>query len=147
MRDERCAECGAPLPEGGGCQDLFHAQLALEAGFPGAAGSILHFYLVAAYNLQHPDSAGLTAAALPALARNLADALDGKASVAELRRRARQASDGPARVRRRPGDPPPAWYRGPWPLTVADVLGATEASYPELVTDWARSVRRALESS
>jgi hypothetical protein len=144
--DSRCRECGAPLPAEGSCLDHFHALLALEGSFPGAAGSILHFYLVATYNLQHPDSVGLTGDALHALARNLADALDGKASVAELRRRASQATAGPTRVRRRPGDPPVAWPRGPWPLTVADVLGATAVTYPELVSAWARSVRLTLDA-
>jgi hypothetical protein len=62
----------------------------------------------------HPDGVGLTAEVLEGLRRNLADALDGKAPVEELRRRARQATDGPTRVLRRPGDPPVAWYRGPW---------------------------------
>ncbi|HMQ30831.1 MAG TPA: DUF5946 family protein [Chloroflexaceae bacterium] len=140
-----CPECGAPVPEAGTCLDHFHALLVLEGTFPGAPGSILHFYLVAAYNLQHPDSVGLTAAALHGLRRNLADALDGRAPVEELRRRARQATDGPTRARRRPGDPPVAWHRGLWPANVTDVLGATADTYPELVTAWARSVRATLE--
>lgn len=139
-----CPECGAPLPAGAACLDHFHALLALEGTFPGAPGSILHFYLVACYNLQHPDSAGLTAEALRGLRRNLADALDGRATVAELRRRARRDADGPTRVRRRPGDPPAAWHRGPWPMHVADVLVATAETYPALVTAWARSVRATL---
>lgn len=144
--DNACRECGAPVSEGGACLDQFHALLVLEGGFPGAPGSILHFYAVATYNLQHPDSIGLTAEALHALHRNLADALDGKATVAELRRRARRATDGPTRVRRRPGDPPVAWHRGPWPLKVTDILTATAATYPDLVEAWARSVRATLDA-
>jgi hypothetical protein len=139
-----CPECGAPVPAGGACLDHFHALLVLEGSFPDAPGSILHFYLVAAYNLQHPHSVGLTAEALEGLRRNLADALDGKAPVAELRRRARLATDGPTRVRRRPGDPPAEWYRGPWPVNVTDVLGATAATYPALVEAWARGVSTTL---
>lgn len=77
------------------------------------------------------------------LRRNLADALAG-APREELLRRTRRATDGPTRVRRRPGDPPVEWYRGPWPMRVTDVLGATAASYPELVTAWARGVSLAL---
>lgn len=144
---ERCPECGAPLPAGGACRDLFHELLALEGGFPGAAGSILHFYAVATYNLQHPESSGLTADALAGLRRNLADALDGKASLPELRARARRAADGPTRVMRREGDAPPAgWRRGDWPTTVADMLDATAETYPALVTGWARSVRDTLDT-
>jgi hypothetical protein len=144
---ERCPECGAALPAGGACRDLFHELLALEGGFPGAPGSILHFYAVATYNLQHPESSGLTADALAGLRRNLADALDGKVSLPELRARARRAADGPTRVLRREGDPlPPLQRRVGWPLTVADLLGATAETYPALVTDWARSVRAALDT-
>lgn len=142
--DTACPECGAPIPADGGCVDHFHALLALEGTFPGAHGSILHFYLVAAYNLQHPDSVGLTVEALEALRRNLADALDGKAPVEELRRRARRATEGPTRVRRRPGDPPVEWYRGPWAVNVTDVLGATVVTYPDLVEAWARGVSATL---
>jgi hypothetical protein len=146
MHDGSCPECGAPVPAGGSCLDHFHALLALEGTFPGAPGSILHFYAVACYNLQHPDSVGLTAEALEGLRGNLADALDGKASVAELRRRARLATDGPTRVRRRPGDPPVVWHRGPWPVTVTDVLPATSATYPKLVEAWARGIRATLDA-
>lgn len=142
--DQTCPECGAAVAAGAACLDHFHALLVLEGGFPGAAGSILHFYAVATYNLQHPDSVGLTAETLHALRRNLADALDGAAPLEELRRRARRATDGPTRVRRRPGEPAPNWHRGPWPLNVTSVLGATAATYPELVTAWARSVRTTL---
>ena len=141
-----CPECGAPIPAGSSCLDHFHTLLALEGTFADAAGTILHFYLVATYNLQHPDSVGLTAEALAGLRRNLADALDGTASVAELRRRARLATDGPTRVRRRPGDPPVDWYRGPWPVNVSDVLTATAATYPDLVEAWARGVRATLDA-
>lgn len=142
--ENACPECGAPVPAGGQCLDHFHTLLVLEGSFPGAPGAILHFYAVACYNLQHPASVALTAEALEGLRRNLADALNGTASVAELRRRASRASDGPTRVRRRPGDPPVDWYRGPWPMNVTDMLTATAATYPELVETWARSVLAAL---
>jgi hypothetical protein len=143
---ERCEECGAPLPAGGACRDLFHELLALEGEFPGAPGSILHFYAVATYNLQHPMGSGLTTDALAGLRLNLADALDGVATLPELRARARRATDGATRVLRRTGDAPPAgWRRDGWPLTVADLLEATAETYPALVTGWARSVRAALD--
>jgi hypothetical protein len=146
LMENPCPECGAPVPEGGVCLDHFHALLVLEASFPGAPGSILHFYAVACYNLQHPDSVGLTAVALDGLRRNLADALDGRAPLEALRRRARRDTDGPTRVLRRPGDPPVEWYRGPWPVNVTDVLTATTTTYPDLVEAWARAIRVTLDA-
>jgi hypothetical protein len=140
-----CPECGAPIPAGGACVDHFHALLVLEGTFPSAPGSLLHFYAVACYNLQHLDSVGLTAEALQGLRRNLANALDGKASLVELRRRTQLATDGPRRVRRRSGDPPVDWHRGPWPVNVTDVRTATAAAYPELLKAWARSIRATLD--
>lgn len=65
-------------PSGSTWLDLFHTLLVLEGSFHGVPGSILHFYAVACYNLQHPDSVGLTGEALGGLRRNLADALDEK---------------------------------------------------------------------
>ena len=62
-----CPECGAPVPPGGSCRDHFHALLLLEAEIPGVPGSILHFYAVATYALQHPDSMNYTADALAGL--------------------------------------------------------------------------------
>jgi Family of unknown function (DUF5946) len=140
-----CPECGAPVPEGGSCRDHFYALLVLEGGFPGAPGSILHFYAVASYNLQHPDSSEFTAETLRGSYRNLADVLDGKLTLEALRRQVRQAANGPTRVRRRPGEPAPPWHRGPWPITVVDVLAATAANYPALIEGWARAVRQALD--
>ena len=140
-----CLECGAPVPADGACLNHFHALLVLEGTFAGAAGSILHFYAVACSNLQHPDSVGLTAEAFEGLRRNLADALDGKASVVELRRCTRLATNGLTRVRRRSGDPPVDWYRGSWPENVTDVLTATAVTYPDLVEAWARSIRATLD--
>jgi hypothetical protein len=122
VTNSSCPACGAPVPARGACLDRFHALLVLEGTFPGAPGSIVYFYAIACYNFQHPDSLGLTAEALEGLRRNLAGALDGKASVVELGRRTRLASDGRRRVRRRSGDPPVDWYRGPWPVNLLDVL-------------------------
>jgi hypothetical protein len=142
-----CAECGAPLPEGGSCRDLFHQLLVLEGGFPGAPGSILHFYAVASYNLQHPESSGLTVDALHGLYRSIADSLDGRRSLAQLRAEVRRSANGSTRVLRREGDPVQAWPVTSWPLNVTHVLVATEPTYGELVTAWARSVREALRAA
>lgn len=76
MTDSICAKCGAPVPAGRSCLETSTTC----SPFTSASGSILHFYLVAAYNLR-PDGVTLTAGALAGQRRNVADALDGKASV------------------------------------------------------------------
>jgi hypothetical protein len=144
---DHCPECGAPIPIGGSCADHFHALLLLEGEIPGVPGSILHFYAVAAYGLQHPDSMSFTAEALDGLRVAVADALAGRATPDELRRRARRVANGPRRVTRRPGDGEVPWRRGGWPMTVADLCTAetfgaydTSEEYAERVERWARSV-------
>ncbi|MFN3648707.1 MAG: DUF5946 family protein [Armatimonadota bacterium] len=143
---DTCPECGAPVPEGGSCQESFHALLALEGQVPGAPGSLVHFYTVGCYALQHPDSMRYTAEALRGLRTSLADALDGRAGVDELRRRAREAANGSARVLRREGDPPVAWRRGGWPMNVADVLAGGAGRYVESVLRWAAAIRETLDA-
>ena len=64
---EVCPECGAPVPDGGSCRDHFHALLLLEAAIPGGPGALAHFYAVACYGLQHPDSLNYTADTLAGL--------------------------------------------------------------------------------
>ena len=44
------------------------------------------------------------------------------------------------------GDPEPGWHRGPWPMTVADVLRAGADGYTATVERWARSVRETLDT-
>src|SRR5438067_13494815 len=117
-----CPECGAPVPIGGSCRDNFHALLLLESEIPGGPGALPHFYAVACYGLQHPDSMNYTADTLARLRAGLADVLDGRATLDALRRRTRRAVDGPVRVTRRARDPAVPWRRGQWPMTVTDVL-------------------------
>jgi hypothetical protein len=141
-----CSECGAPLPEGGVCRDYFHELLLLEAQVPNTAGSLLHFYAVASYVLQHPIDFTYTADALAGLRATLAEALDGKLTVADIRRRNRRL-DGAARVTRRPGDAIVQWYRGTWPMTVLDVCRVAPDAYAERVVEWARSIRDTLNAN
>lgn len=141
---ETCAECGAPFLNGGSCQDKFHSLLLLEGRVPGAPGSIVHFYAVACYVLQHPDSMNNTADALHGLKASLGDALAGRVTVDDLRRRARYAAEGATRIRRRDEDPPATWRRGGWPLTVADVCTVSPEEYVEAVTRWAHSIHDTL---
>ena len=148
-----CPECGAPVPDGGSCRDHFHALLLLEGEIPGVPGSIPHFYAVAAYVLQHPDSMNYTAEALAGLRAAVADALDGRATLAGLRSRGRRAAEGPMRVTRRAGEPEVPWWRGDWPMTVADVCTAdtfgaydTYEEYADRIMRWARSVCETLDA-
>jgi hypothetical protein len=147
-----CPECGAIVPDGGSCRDHFHALLLLEAEIRGVAGSILHFYAVAAYGLQHPDSMNYTAEALAGLHASLAAALDGQ-SIDRILRRTRHRAEGARRITRREGDPAVSWRRGSWPLTIADVCTAetfgdydTFEEYAGRVTAWACSVRETLDA-
>ena len=100
---ETCPECGATVPDGGSCRDHFHALLLLEAEIPGVAGSILHFYAVAAYGLQHPaDELHRRGPRRPA--RDHGRRADGQ-PIDKLRRRMRRDAEVRGRVTRRAGDP------------------------------------------
>src|SRR5207249_1220889 len=115
---------------------------------PGGPGALAHFYAVACYGLQHPDSLDYTADTLAGLHAGLADVLDGRATLDALRRRMRRVVDGPVRVTRRAGAAAVSWRRGQWPMTVADVLtvAANADAYAERVVRWAHSVREALDA-
>jgi hypothetical protein len=141
-----CPECGAPVPEGGSCRENFHALLLLESQVPGGPGALPHFYAVACYGLQHPDSMNYTAEALTGLRAAVADVLDGRIALPELRRRTRRSTDGAVRVTRRAGEPPVAWHRGAWPITVANVCAEGVEGYGERVVAWARAVRDTLDT-
>ena len=143
-----CPECGAATPAGASCSVHFQALLLLESEIPGGPGLLPHFYAVASYGLQHPDSMNYTADALVGLRAGLADVLDGHTTLDELRRRTRRAMDGAVRVTRRGGDAVVPWRRGYWPMNVADVLTVEPdpIAYAARVTRWARSVREALDA-
>jgi hypothetical protein len=141
MRRETCEECGARVPEEGDCRDYFDTLLAREWQAPGDEGPLTHFFLVSCYLLQHPKGMGCTVEALEGLRRAVRDALDGKASIDELRRRAAQA-EGP--IRRRPDDPVPEGYSQAWPMTAADVCAVSSELFQMAVREWARSVCKAV---
>ena len=141
-----CAECAAPVPGSGTCRDNFHALLLIESETPGGPGARTHFLAVASYGLQHPDTMNYTAETLAGLRAALADVLDGRLTIRELRRRTRRALDGPARVTRRAGDAEVPWRRGGWALTVADVVVGGVESCAGRVAGWARSVRQTLDA-
>lgn len=139
-----CAECGAPLLHGDDCRENFHALLLLEGQVQGAPGSIIHFYTVTCYVLQHPDSMNYTLEALHSLRASLSDALDERVTLEDLRRRARYAADGAIRITRRPNEPTLSWKRGDWAMTVTDVCSVSPNEYGETVLRWAHSIREAL---
>jgi hypothetical protein len=121
--------------------------LLLESQVPGGPGGWPHFYAVATYGLQHPQGMGYTAEALAGLRASLADALDGRATLDALRRRARRGAARAGRVTRRAGDTAVRWRVGSWPLTVVDVCAGGIAGYAERVERWARSVRDSLDAA
>ena len=135
-----CPECGAPLPESGTCQENFHALLYLEAAVPGAPGGLLHFYAVACYGLQHPDSFGYNQAALEGVHNCMVELVDGKTTLDQVRRATRQAVNGSTRVRRRDGETV-QWRYGAWSMHVGEVLEGGMEGYAERVTAWARAIR------
>lgn len=139
-----CPECHVVVAAGGVCRDLFHELLLLEAQVPGEPGSVTHFYTVACYALQHPESFQFTHESLVGLHQALCEALDGRISLEELRQRAREGAARMGRVTTRPGDPIPVWKRGGWTMTAADVLKVSPMQYRETVVQWAHSVRASL---
>lgn len=140
------------LPESGECVGLLHELLVLEARVEGAAGGVPHFLAVATYNLQHPST--FTEGALTGLRRAVEDVLDGRATIAEVRRRAGAGARGAARVKRRNGALPSdaghasssAWPSH-WPTTVLDVCRLAPEQYVDHVTRWARDTIRALDAA
>src|SRR6185312_10427465 len=94
--------------------------------------------------LQHPS--GFAPAMLTDLRATLADVLAGRSTVEDALARARQATDGSTRVRRRPGDPAASFDGWPteWPMTVRDVCDAPVSRYLEQVQAWAASVDASL---
>lgn len=144
---DSCLECGAPVPQGGSCRDNFDALLLLEWQIPGGPGEVAHFYAVATYGLQHPDTMNYTADMVVAMRDSVADVLEGRLTINELRLRVGRAAAGTVRVTRRPGEEATVvWRRGGWPMTVADVLtvGVETDAYSSRVTQWARSAVEAL---
>ncbi len=141
-----CPECGLRPRDAIDCRAAFDRLLAFEFEVPAAFAA--HHLTVAAYYLQHPS--GHAPAVLAMWRTLLADALDGRATPGELRRRASARFEGPERVREAGAGAPPWWPRQ-WPETVEAALPPDEsrdpAAHVERVVRWARSVRRALDDA
>lgn len=133
---ERCAECGAMLPEGNTCQTIFESFMNLEFSDP-AYGQV-HFLTVSCFMIQH-GRYGDEALAWVQSAMRLY--LDEGVAGHELTRRAAQALGQTTRtwkVMRQPNAPPLPHIA--WDITIADVSQSAHdaARYREHVARWAR---------
>lgn len=146
---EVCPECGTPMPAGGTCRDHFDALLLLEWQIPEGAGALAHFYAVASYGLQHPNSMNYTEEALTGLHHAVGDMLCSTITLEELKSRTRQAVNGSVRVTRHGNKRELSVEPIVWPMTVADILTVEvdAAAYLARVTEWARSVWETLQRS
>ena len=131
-----CPECGAPMVDGKGCRDLLAAILGWESADTELFS--LHFYTVAAFNLQHP--AQFTEEALHELRGVFVEALDGNAPIEALARRTGTTFQGDKRGPQEEDERNPVGKS--WTVTAADVFGGGRpegAAYR--VRRWATSVR------
>lgn len=133
---QRCAECGALLPEGSTCQTIFETFMGLE--FSDAEYGQVHFLTVGCFMIQHQRYSD---EALSWVKTAMRSYLDEELTGDALRRRAARGMDKTTRtwrVPRQPGAPPPPAIR--WDITIADVSQSAHdaALYRDHVTRWAR---------
>ena len=134
---QHCPECGASQRHLT-CRARLELLLAWEAD--DAALRELHFLTVASYNLQHP--AAFTDDARVGLERAFAGYLEGRLTIAQIRRQA-AAVNGAVRVRRQPSNVRPV--RRDWAITIETVAVPEQAeNAPARVRAWAESIHRAL---
>lgn len=126
-----CPECGAaqvPLT----CRERFELLLAWEGDDDALRGQ--HFLTVASFNLQHP--AAFTDEARAGLEDALDGYLDGRLTIADIRRRASRA----ARVHRPADEVRPR--RRDWPMTIDAVVAPGQPAHAATrVRAWAESIR------
>ena len=141
-----CPECGAPWPEGRGCQDYFHQMLAWEWEDP--RNLAVHHLTVLSYHMQHPRL--YSPEGLDGGKRLLVDFLDREVSPEEARRRNRGPMDSGRREFKITGtaDHQGAYARPVrWTMTGADVIAAGIERYIDSVQAWARSILESLRAS
>ena len=142
-----CNQCGAAHDDGADCESCFHALLAYENERPAAFGAV-HHLTVATYYLQHP--AGYTLEALAHWREIVSLALEGRASIRELRELSGKRFAGAKRVRE-PGASAPAWWPTTWPLGIQSVftpgLELDVDSYVGRAREWGEATRRALDEA
>jgi len=131
---DTCALCGAVLPEGKTCEDIFGECLALEFTDPGYGR--VHFLTVACYMIQHEGYSDELYVWAQSALRNY---LEEGCATERIRR---DAAQGPGRTKgiRRPADAPPL-PKVAWSLTIADAAaGMHDAdSYCRLIEQWGRA--------
>lgn len=136
MSQSECPECGAaqaPLT----CRERLELLLAWEVDDDALRGQ--HFLTVASYNLQHP--AAFTDEARAGLEDALDGYLDGRLTIADIRRRASRAP----RVHR-PADEVRTRRRD-WPMTIDAVAAPGQPAHAATrVLAWAESIRRSQKS-
>jgi hypothetical protein len=144
---DRCPDCGADQRAGASCEECFHALLAYEAERPEAFGAV-HHLTVACFYLQQPR--GYAHATLRAWRELVADALDGRATVAQIRARNDREFGGANKVHDAGAEPPATWP-GAWPLHVGEVIRPGETpsieDYVRRARAWAGAVRATLDAS
>lgn len=137
----RCPECGAGLPEGISCREMFHELLRREYGLEFGAGAWrVHGLTVASYTLQHPREYGLRpfVRAKTMLEMVVREGMSPeyvedrvtRGSVGHVL--ASGYREGHDLVRRHE---PEAGFR----VTVADLLQSTEESHESRVMDWSQA--------
>jgi len=137
---ETCAECGARPVAGMNCKDQLATILGSESADPEL--SLLHFYTIASFNLQHP--AQFTDEAIRVLRGVFVEALDGTTPIETLSRRMGAKFEGEKPVLRPAGDRHPV--QRAWDVTAADVFaGGRPYGAAYRVRRWATSVRAQMD--
>jgi hypothetical protein len=139
-----CPECGAALPAGQTCEDVFYALQALEAEDP--AYYAVHLLSVATYMIQHGRYSD---EALAWIQKTMRAFLDGGQTAEQIRRAAQRETQQANRTWHvlRPAGAPPL-PKIAWTMTVSDVARRQHdaASYNALVREWARVTLRQLSA-
>lgn len=131
-----CPECGAFLPDGNSCQEIFDSFLVLEFTHP-AYGEI-HMLTVACFLIQHGrySDEGLTW-----IAEKLRSNLEDGVSADQIRRQATKEMDQKKRTWKvNRSSEPPLLPKVAWSMTIADVAAKYKdaESYCKLITQWAK---------
>lgn len=141
---ERCAECGAVLPEGKNCQALFGECLSFE--YTNESYGQVHFLTVACFMIQHGRYSDEALAWIQPMLRVY---LEGQLTAQQIRLQAAMDID-PIRqwkvTRQADALPLP---RIAWTMTIADVTQNLQSPerYCEKVKQWARATLQQVEAA
>lgn len=144
---EQCAECGALLPEGRTCQEMFDVFTTLK--YLNEDYLHVHFFLVSCFMIQHGRYSN---EALIQVQSMLHAFLEKPMTVPQLRQMAAQRMNSQARtwkVRHSEDDPP--FPKVAWSITIIDVAqnsqeGQDVEQYCAQVKQWARSTLEQMTS-